>query len=118
MIVAIVAIDLESPSAAVSIPNCWDKPEDLDDLPNLQHASDVMWYSWWKDNPNIKRLCVFGAYLVKNKETSALVARALRNKKVEQLSRWPGTSFSKDEDENEWKALIGQYPHRISLLFD
>lgn len=84
----------------------WGRKAAPGELPDLRYCSDIYWAHWVRDNPNVKRIRVYGAHRVVNDATVLLIARAFKNKGVKDLAPWPGASFSADTDEG--KALIGE----------
>lgn len=100
---AIIAKNLGNP--ATSVFGAWHRQAAPGELPELRFVSDIFWGFWVRDNPNVKNIQVYGAYLVINERTVLLVSRALRNVHVNTLKLWPGTSFSAETEEG--KALIG-----------
>src|SRR5690242_2531317 len=68
-----------------------------DELPKLQYASDLMWGKWVEGNADVKNIRYYVVHNVLNDETSALVSRAMRNKRGGNLAVWPGTTFEKDK---------------------
>ncbi|KAH6615114.1 hypothetical protein C7974DRAFT_59498 [Boeremia exigua] len=105
---AIVALNINSPKHA-SVDEWENVPGGTTpaDLPKLQYSSDLIWGKWVQNNYGIKRLRVYMADNVINAETVAVVARALRDKKVTSLGVWPGTQFEKERDEEAFQAIIG-----------
>ncbi|KAF1915304.1 hypothetical protein BDU57DRAFT_476936 [Ampelomyces quisqualis] len=101
----IIGKNLQSPVVAVIDRENWGRKAAESELPEIRFASDVYWGYWFRDNPNIKNLRVYGADNVVNDATVLLVARAFKNNKIDKLTPWPGVSFAKDSDEG--KALIG-----------
>jgi hypothetical protein len=83
----------------------WGRKADLEELPEVRHASEIYWGYWFHDNSKIRNLRVYGAYNIVNDATVLLVARAFKNAKQEKLTPWPGVSF--DAGSTEGKALIG-----------
>jgi hypothetical protein len=102
---AIIAKNLLSPGVAVLDTANWGRRADPKELPEVRHASEVFWGYWFRENPNVKNLRVYGAYNIVNDATVLLVARAFKNTKQEKLTPWPGVSFDAASDEG--KALIG-----------
>jgi len=84
--------------------NLWNKDPLPEELPKLRALSDLMWGVWNRDNPNTKNIRYFWAQGVANRNTKALIARALKgvDKKLE---KWPGTSFNMDDDAG--RAILG-----------
>jgi hypothetical protein len=78
-----------------------------DELPELQHVTDIHWGFWIKNNPNIKNFRGYGVENVVNDHTVLLVTRALRNRRKFALEIWPGVMFEKGSE--EYMALIGMY---------
>ncbi|KAL6708410.1 hypothetical protein ACN47E_002673 [Coniothyrium glycines] len=102
---AIIAKNIQSPSVAVLESHNWGRAAAPGELPDLRFCSDIYWAYWTHNNPNVRKLKVYGAHHVINDETMLLATRAMKNKQVSKLSEWPGVSFSAEEDEG--KALIG-----------
>lgn len=108
---AIIAKNLGNP--ATSVFGAWHRQAAPGELPELRFVSDIFWGFWVRDNPNVKNIQVYGAYLVINERTVLLVSRALRNVHVNTLKLWPGTSFSAETEEG--KALIGTvHPNNLA----
>ena len=108
---SIFTLDIQSPRNAVA--THWRSIGGLTspaDLPQLQYASDLIWGKWVEENPDASKLRVYGVHNVLNDETSALVARALREKGANGLEVWPGAVFEKDQDGEAFRALIGKFP--------
>lgn len=99
-------MNLESPGAAVVYPENWGRKSEAGELPDIRFCSDIYWGYWSRDNLNVKNLRVYGAHNVVNDATSLLVSRAFKNKKIEKLTPWPGSSF--DVTTEEGQALIGK----------
>ncbi|KAH7388645.1 hypothetical protein BKA66DRAFT_511037 [Pyrenochaeta sp. MPI-SDFR-AT-0127] len=103
---AIIGMNLDSPVNAVRDGHrSWGRAATPEELPAIRRCSDIYWAYWVRDNPNPKNLRIYGAYNVVNDATSLLAARAFRNNKIKELSKWPGAAFTADTDEG--KALIG-----------
>ncbi|KAF2856423.1 hypothetical protein T440DRAFT_439477 [Plenodomus tracheiphilus IPT5] len=102
---AIVAKNLNSPITAVVGSRSWGRKASPGELPELRFCSDIFWGHWVYNNPHVKNLRVYGAHMVMNDATVLLVSRAFKNANINQLTAWPGTSFSAGTDEG--KALIG-----------
>ncbi|KAH9865863.1 hypothetical protein J1614_009450 [Plenodomus biglobosus] len=102
---AIVAKNINSPAAAVIDGRTWGRKAKPGELPELRFLSDIYWGYWVRENPNIKNIRVYGAYMVINEPTVLLTSRAFKNVNVNTLTVWPGTSFSAKSEEG--KALIG-----------
>lgn len=106
----IMAQDINSPRNAVQ--EHWISIGGIatpEELPKLQYASDLMWGKWVEGNADVKNIRYYVVHNVLNDETSALVSRAMRNKRGGNLAVWPGTTFEKDKDAEEFQALIGMY---------
>ena len=84
----------------------WKRPAGAGELPELQFASDILWGYWYRDNPYMKKLRVYGAHHVINADTSRLVARALKNVGKTALETWPGAVFEIGSE--EFRVLIGK----------
>lgn len=94
-----------SPRTAVRHPFSWGREVRPDELPELQHVTDIHWGFWIKNNPNIKNFRGYGVENVVNDHTVLLVTRALRNRRKFALEIWPGVMFEKGSE--EYMALIG-----------
>ncbi|EUC33421.1 hypothetical protein COCCADRAFT_96195 [Bipolaris zeicola 26-R-13] len=102
---AIVARTTMSPSAAVRHPFSWGREARPQELPELQHVTDIYWGFWKMHNPNVRNFRVYGVQDVIEDHTVLLVARALRNRRKFALEIWPGVMFEKGSE--EFMALIG-----------
>lgn len=56
---------------------------------------------------------MYGAEHIVNDETVLLISRAFKNTNVDDLSPWPGTTFSAESAEG--KALIGEWCDTFTL---
>ncbi|KAF2032516.1 hypothetical protein EK21DRAFT_109896 [Setomelanomma holmii] len=102
---AIIAKNLESPATGAFYE--WEPsrtPKSPDKMPNLRHASDIIWHYWQRKNPSLKNLRLYMAHNVQNADTQALFSRIFKLKKLD-LKKWPGAMFGVDTDEG--LALVG-----------
>jgi hypothetical protein len=101
---AIIGLDLSNPRAGAL--EHWRRAPTDGELPALHYCADFYW-QYWRNNPNVKNLRIYGAHSVVNDNTVRLVSRAFKNLGLTALKRWPGVSFEAGTD--EFKALIGTY---------
>ncbi|KAJ4308566.1 hypothetical protein N0V94_009305 [Neodidymelliopsis sp. IMI 364377] len=102
---AIIGMDLVSPRYAVTERHNWNREAAPNELPALRYMSDIFFGYWRRITSNPKNLRYYIATHVVNDDTVKLVARALKNNKMDDLSEWPGVTFEMDSD--EWAALVG-----------
>jgi hypothetical protein len=111
---AIIGRNIESPTFAVSLRPDWGRKANPGELPELRFASDIYWGYWFRGNPNVKNLRVYGAQNIINTDTVLLAARALKelkdpkDSKETKLKPWPGHVFEGSSDAG--KAVIGEQP--------
>lgn len=84
-------------SPATAALNVWNKKPSLDELPALRHLSDIMWGAWTLDNGAIDKIKYFWVQGVGNRNTKAVIARALKAAGKE-LDKWPGTTLEMKDD--------------------
>lgn len=84
-------------SPATAALNVWNKKPSLDELPALRHLSDIMWGAWTLDNGAIDMIKYFWVQGVGNRNTKAVIARALKAAGKE-LDKWPGTTLEMKDD--------------------
>lgn len=99
----ILGLDLDGPSNAAR--RQWGREPNSDELPKLKALSDILWGYWTRDNSNVKNIHYFWMMGVVNRDTNAILARALKNVKKELVS-WPGVTFNMDTEEG--RALLGR----------
>lgn len=99
-------MDLLGPKYAVTQRDSWNREANPDELPALRHISDMYWAYWRRLASNPKNLHYYIATHVVNDNTVKLVARALENIKMNDLSEWPGITFKMGSE--EWAALVGK----------
>lgn len=85
-----------------------------DQMPQLQRASDIMWSYWERNNPSPQNLRYYFVNYVRNEETTPLIARALKNHKMDKVPRWPRLELGMDSEEAE--AILGQFKRVAALL--
>ncbi|OAL50382.1 hypothetical protein IQ07DRAFT_509705 [Pyrenochaeta sp. DS3sAY3a] len=95
---AIIGLDITSPAQMVK------DSQSGAELPALHRLSDIYWGYWFRENPNVRNLRVYGGHYIINQKTVLLTARAFRNTGFRQLVKWPGTRFSAETPEG--KALL------------
>ncbi|KAI4712467.1 hypothetical protein J4E89_002734 [Alternaria sp. Ai002NY15] len=85
-----------------------DPPITGDGLPRLNQFSDVAWLEWQhlmnQNNGDVRNMRYFVSVLVVNRETQAVVARALRTR-GKNLDDFPGQTFERGTD--EMNAIMG-----------
>jgi hypothetical protein len=113
---AIIGRNVQSPIFAVSLRSNWGRKANPGELPELRFPSDIYWGYWFRDNPNVKSLRVYGAQNIINTDTVLLATRALKelkdpkDPKEIKLQPWPGNVFDRSSDAG--KALIGEQLRR------
>jgi hypothetical protein len=85
----------------------WNVPDNQpilrDQLPALQASSDIAWALWNRRmTGRLEQINGFIACSIDNKETEALIRRALKSNDV---PTWPGKTF--DHRSSEYMALLG-----------
>jgi hypothetical protein len=100
-------MDLVSPRYAVTERHNWNREAASNELPALRYMSDIFFGYWRRITSNPKNLRYYIATHVVNDDTVKLVARALKNNKLDDLSEWPGVTFETDSE--EWAALVGKF---------
>ena len=81
-----------------------------DELPALRACSDVVWLIWkeyFAGIGDVKNLKYFLSLSITNRETNAILSRAIRNTipEVESFPPWGGYEFNTDTPEGQ--AILG-----------
>jgi hypothetical protein len=109
---------LENPLHAAN--NNW-KYQDPDDtnLPQLRHASDIMFAFWLRNNPDPKNLNYYIVNDVRNDETMPIIVPLLVGRGITTVPFWPGRVVLKMGDQDFAKVVLGTStkPCEIVLLY-
>jgi hypothetical protein len=111
MVSAIFAQFLKKPSVAAA--ENWGRTPGQHELPQLHHASDIIWAYWIRDNPSPDELQYYVVNHVQNAETLPLIARVAREKGRQQLPFWT-TRIILKSGEHAFNAILGKWHTRTT----
>ena len=103
----------ESPFRAAS--DNWDVAPTEADLPKLKRASDILTAFWLRGHTDPKNLRYYLVCQGQNAETTALIARILKNANIDKIPRWPGYTVHMSDEAGE--ALLGKQMSQQNLPY-